>query len=250
MLQIAVCDDVPAELTRILQHIHRYINEYKLDARVEPFSHPDALLLAAEKTSFDLYLLDIVMPMITGIGVGRELRQRKSTAQLVYLTTSEEFAVSAFSVRAAHYLIKPFTAAEFDEAIDRALENMHRNAPKQLTVRGPDGELRLINVREIEYIECRGHLQEIHLQEIHLQDKILTEQRRSIGRLQEELGVLAPGQFIASYKGFLVNLSAIVSIGQSGISLRSGIRVPISRGTTKQLQAIYAAFRFRKKEGL
>lgn len=243
MLRIAICDDMPGELKRISQQIHRYIKDHDLDAEVSEFSHPDALLTAAEQTLFDLYLLDIVMPMITGISVGRELRGRHSTAQIIYLTTSDEFAVAAFSVKAAHYLTKPFTAADFDEAVDRALENMQRNAPKELTVRSADGELRLINVREIEYIECRDHAQEVHLQ-----GESVMEQRRSISRLQEELDALVPGQFVIPYKGFLVNLSAVVSIDQNGILLRSGARLPISRGTTKQLQAVYAAFRFRKKE--
>lgn len=244
MLQIAVCDDMPEELARTYRHMLRYIKERDLDARVSEFSHPDALLLSAEQTPYDLYLLDIVMPMLTGIGVGQELRRRHSDAQIVYFTTSDEFAVSAFSVKAAHYVVKPFTAAEFDEAIDRALEDMRRSAPKELPVRSGDGELRLVDVREIEYIEYRNRVQEIHLR-----GETVTEQRRSLARLQEELEALVPGQFVGSCKGFIVNLSAVVSIDQSGILLRGGARLPISRGTTKQLQAVYAAFRFKKKEG-
>lgn len=245
MLQIAICDDIPEELARISQHIRRYIKEHHLDAEVAEFSHPDALLLASERIPFDLYLLDVIMPMITGIGVGHELRARHSTAQIVYFTTSDEFALSAFSVKAAHYIIKPFTASDFDEAIDRAMENMRRSAPKELAVRSEDGKLRMINVREIEYIECCDHAQEIHLK-----IETIIEQRRSLARLQEELDALMLGQFIVPYKGFLVNLSAVVSIESKGVLLRSGARIPIRRGFCRQLQAQYTAFRFSKKEGM
>lgn len=245
VFKIAICDDMPEELAQISQQLRRYISERKLDAEITEFSHPDILLLAAEQTSFDLYLLDVVMPMITGIGVGRELRGRHSTAQIVYLTASDEFAVSAFSVKAAHYLTKPFTAGDFDEAIDRAMENIQRSASKELTVRGEDGELRMVSVREIEYIESRDHAQEIHLKE-----EAITEQRRSLARLQEDLDALVPGQFIMPYKGLLVNLRAVVSIEQSSMTLRSGVSVPIRRGSCRQLQAQYTAFRFAKKEGM
>ncbi len=76
MIHIAICDDAPQELKNISLRIKKYIASNDLDAEVEEFSHPDALLLASEKTPFDLYLLDIIMPMITGIDVGRELRNR------------------------------------------------------------------------------------------------------------------------------------------------------------------------------
>lgn len=244
MLKIAICDDMPEELIENAQYIHRYIKERDLEAEVSEFSHPDALLLAAEQTKFDLYLLDVVMPMVTGIGVGRELRGRHSSAQIVYITTSDEFAVEAFSVKAAHYLMKPFTASDFDEAIDRAIENMQRSAPKELSVRGEDKELRMLNVNDIEYIESSGHAQEVHLK-----GESVAEQRRSLARLQEELNKLVPGQFISPYKGFLVNLRAVVSISQNSMKLRSGVSIPIRRGSCRQLQAQYTNFRFTKKDG-
>lgn len=244
MLNIAICDDMPEELLITSQHIRRYISEHGLDAEISEFSHPDALLLAGEQTPFDLYLLDVVLPMITGIAVGQELRARHITAQIVYLTTSDEFAVSAFSVKAAHYLTKPFTADAFDEAIDRALENIQRSVPRELTVRCEDGELRSLNINDIEYIECCDHTQDVHLK-----SGTVTEQRRSLTRLQEELDALAPGQFIAPYKGFLVNLRAVVRIEQTRITLRSGASVPIRLGSCSQLQVQYTSFRFKKKEG-
>ena len=77
----------------------------------------------------------------------------------------------------------------------------------------------------------------------------MVEKRRSIARLQEELDALAPGQFIAPYKGFLVNLRAIVTVETRSILLRGGDRIPIPRGSFRQLQAQYLAYRFTKKEG-
>ena len=49
MLKIAVCDDMPEELSRIVGQLHRYIKNHPFDAEVTAFSHPDALLLASEK---------------------------------------------------------------------------------------------------------------------------------------------------------------------------------------------------------
>lgn len=227
---------------KTFQGICAYINEHELDAAVSEFSHPDALLLASEKTPFDLYLLDIVMPMLNGIGVGRELRQRHSSAQIVFLTTSDEFAVEAFSLRAAHYLIKPFSDNQFNEAMERTWEALHFTEPKTLPVRLEGGELRNVDIDEINYVESRGHAANFHLKSF-----VCTETQRSLSRIYEELEKLLPGQFIQPYKGYIVNQRAIVSIEAAGILLQCGARIPIPRGTLRQLQTQYVAWRFDRK---
>lgn len=244
MLKIAVCDDTPKERKQFVALMEAYLAANHLEAEVTAFAHPDALLTASEATPFDLYLLDVMMPMISGIGVGQELRRRHSKAQIVYLTTSEEYAVAAFSVKAAHYLLKPITAEAFNEAVDRAIGGMRRGSPAEMTIRSGDGALHTLDASDIEYIESSGHDQYIYAK-----GEVLVEKRRSIARLQEELDALAPGQFIAPYKGFLVNLRAIVTVETRSILLRGGDRIPIPRGSFRQLQAQYLAYRFTKKEG-
>ena len=111
MFKIAICDDNPEELAKVSRLLHNYINSNAINAEISEFLHPDMLLLASCKAPFDLYFLDIVMPMLSGIDVGRELRQQQKTAQIIFLTTSDEFAVDAFALRATHYLLKPFSRA-------------------------------------------------------------------------------------------------------------------------------------------
>ena len=72
MLRIAVCDDMPDELQSLVLLTNQYISAESLDAEVTKFSHPDALLLAIGAESFHLYILDIVMPMVNGLELGKE----------------------------------------------------------------------------------------------------------------------------------------------------------------------------------
>lgn len=74
MLHIAICDDTPEELSMIAALTEEYISSHGIDAKTVEFSHPDTLLQATEKTTFDIYLLDIIMPMLTGA----DLRNDKS----------------------------------------------------------------------------------------------------------------------------------------------------------------------------
>lgn len=66
------------------------------------------LLDAVERSgSFDLYLLDIVMPEQNGIEVGLSIRKLDGLGLIVYLTTSPDYAVDSYLTNAFHYLLKP-----------------------------------------------------------------------------------------------------------------------------------------------
>jgi DNA-binding LytR/AlgR family response regulator len=68
---------------------------------VEKYS--DALQLYArikEKELADLYILDMIMPEKTGIELGNKLRQCGSEKGIIYITTSDEFAMDAYDVSA------------------------------------------------------------------------------------------------------------------------------------------------------
>ncbi len=85
----------------------------------------DALELAATNT-YDVILLDLMLPGIQGQDVCRKLRARKSKTPILMLTAldSPEERVEGLKIGADDYLPKPF---DFDELIAR-VEALHRRA--------------------------------------------------------------------------------------------------------------------------
>ena len=57
----------------------------------------------------DIILLDMIMPLVNGTDTARELRQADTAVRLVFLTSSPEFALESYEVRAFDYLLKPVT---------------------------------------------------------------------------------------------------------------------------------------------
>lgn len=86
---------------------------------------------ATYQDHFDLYLLDINVPLIDGLSLLKELRAAKDITPAIYLTSHQEIEKlsKAFEIGADDYLKKPFDAEELlirIRAILRRNENKNR----------------------------------------------------------------------------------------------------------------------------
>ncbi|MDQ6829487.1 MAG: sigma-54 dependent transcriptional regulator [Gemmatimonadota bacterium] len=83
-----------------------------------------AALDALKAESFDVALLDIVMPEIDGLEVLRQLREESSPPEVIIITGNGtvETAISAMKLGAYDYLAKPYRMAEIEVLVRRAWE--------------------------------------------------------------------------------------------------------------------------------
>lgn len=81
------------------------------------------LVTEAERLKPDIIVLDITMPVLTGIEAAHELRDKGSAAKLVFLTvhTGREFVEACLEVGAAGYVTKSRLIPDLVSAIDKAL---------------------------------------------------------------------------------------------------------------------------------
>src|SRR5438093_283158 len=86
----------------------------------------DAVKAVAEHKP-DLVLLDVQMPKLDGFEVLELLGRNQA---VVFITAYDQYALKAFEVHAVDYLLKPFSAERFQEAMDRARERLRaKTAP-------------------------------------------------------------------------------------------------------------------------
>ena len=106
MLHIAICDDQADQIQKIRESSEKYFQNRKEHVDYQTFENAFAFIEAVDKGDFfDIVLLDVCMPGILGTDVARELRDHHSRAEIIFLTTSDEFAVEAFEVKATDYLL-------------------------------------------------------------------------------------------------------------------------------------------------
>ena len=241
MLSIAICDDLPDQSALIHAAVKDYFSR-RSDQRPEISVYNNSLLFLEKlKTvgGFDILLLDICMPGISGTDVAWEIRAREDKSELIFLTTSDEFAVDAFALKAAHYLLKPFSQQQFDEAMERAMSRFNSCERKKLTLKPLGGGLQNVDVDDILFIESFGHTQNVYLKA-----GSTTESQRSLSRLREMLTEVSPGQFDSPCKGYLINHKLIRTIEAKRVIMQNGRELPVARGAFREFQDRHFAYMF------
>lgn len=157
MLKIAACDDESAQLEQMERMLQDYFRaRLALPGRISVFSDSRTLLSRVrEQGGFDLYILDIIMPGLDGIQTGMELRKMGDGGEIIYLTTSSEYAVDSYMARAFFYLIKPVTEKKLFDLLDEAAEKLQQRRSRGILVMTPDGP-RHIRMDHILYAERIG----------------------------------------------------------------------------------------------
>ena len=89
----------------------------------------DAVKLASECRP-DLLFLDIQMPKLDGFEV---LELLDPAPTVIFVTAYDQHALKAFEVHAVDYLLKPFSADRFEEALQRAKARTGEGQPLQVS---------------------------------------------------------------------------------------------------------------------
>jgi DNA-binding LytR/AlgR family response regulator len=202
-----------------------------------------------EKENPDLVLLDIQMPGLDGFGVIRALQK---PPLIIFVTAYDEYAIKAFEVNALDYLLKPFTRARLERAVERAARELAKRADfsakldalfntlgeqprylERIAVR-KGSRILVINMSDIDWFGAEGGLIFIHSKE---------EKYISNYTLEELESRLSPSMFFRAHRSTIVNLTRIKEIipwfaGSHKIRLTTGAELDLSRNQAKELRKI------------
>ena len=220
MLKIAICDDEKKFCDSAERMLNLYMEDKGLQFQVDVFNVPSELVDMTEKgTIYDIYLLDIYMPGVTGMSIATELRSRGVKSPIIFLTSSTDHALQAFGVDATHYLLKPYTKDNFCVGMDKAMQSIasHKNDSVILKV---DNEYRSILVSKLIYCEAEDKYQRLYLEN---GEKLLI--RISGTELYKLLSEF--GSFYHCGRAHIINLNHISRVTQSGAVFKNGMQLSL-----------------------
>lgn len=233
-MQIAVCDDIQKELKQIRTALDTYTKahpEYHFD--IDEYRSAGDVLYALEKGKiYDIALLDICMPDVLGTDVAEEMLVKNPNMGVVFLTTSDEYAITAFAMNAAHYLLKPFSQEQFNEALDRAVRKTEEQAFLFLVC--VDGMHRVC-AHEIIFIESQNH----YLM-IRLSSGETLRMRKKLSQMFEE--IQEHTEFIQVGVSYIVNLMFVRRVDGNTFEIENGVRIPIPRRSSVEVKKTYMDF--------
>jgi two-component system LytT family response regulator len=198
----------------------------------------------------DLIFLDIQMPKISGF----EMLELIDKPPLIIFTTAfDQFALKAFEVNAADYLLKPFSKERFNEGLGKALhrlKNKHENSAviKSLILQNErraeflerivikDGpKISVVHVEDINYLEAQDDYIMVYSRE----GKFLKQ--KTMKYFEEHLN---PVDFIRIHRSYIASVKRIKKIEllekeSYQIILEDKSALPVSKSGYEKIREIF-----------
>lgn len=234
---IIVEDELPAR-----EELKYFLNEEKEIKLIEEFESPLDTLNFLEKNKIDVVFLDINMPDMNGINLGKIISKIYPEVKIIFITAYKDYAVDAFEVKAFDYLLKPYSEERIRNLLKslvstKSVDNiLNRNTSlKKITI-NMDEKIYVLSLSDVDYIEANEK-----------ETLIFANKKRYISKIKiskwEEM--LEGYNFYRCHRSYIVNLDKIVEIEQWFnsswiIKLKNySSTIPVSRNNIKELKELF-----------
>lgn len=238
-MKIVICDDNIEDMIKIEKILNNYIHSHEnMEFDTEKYSDPLKLCQKIQdKNLADIYLLDMIMSEKTGIDIGRQLLKSGCESVIIYITSSSDFALDAYSLHAVRYLLKPVRETELFEALDYALSLQEVKKGPVYLVKTKGGLVPAPHFK-IEYVENVSRTLEIHLASSEVIKSIFI--RKSFDEEIEEL--LSDKNFLQVHKSYVINLKYVKKLLPDSVIMENGKTIPVSKKRTAEVKREYLLF--------
>jgi DNA-binding LytR/AlgR family response regulator len=240
-LTILAVDDEHTQLQDLARLLRSFPGVHEVECA---FGGHDALLKVSSQ-AYDAIFLDVKMPDLDGLELGRVLRRFAAPPQLVFVSAYDSAAVDAFELRALDYLRKPVSRRRLEEALERVAAAVEaadaqpdgngRRARAPAPAGGESemvavsaargGSTHLINRGSVLYVQSHGDFV-----------RIVTEDGRYLLRntLSEIERRWEPFEFVRVHRQYLANLARAVELrpllgGTAELAFADGQSIPVAR---------------------
>jgi two-component system, LytTR family, response regulator len=249
-MRVLIVDDEPLARTALA-------NILEANREVESFDSANDAIEAQEclaKDNYDVMLLDISMPELSGLDlVSRLQASRRPLPSVVFVTAHAKYAVAAFERHAVDYVLKPFSS----ERVSQALAFAYRRTAAEraakfielmphLQVLAPhhstkiaiksNGRILFIDPHDVVAVQAEGNY--VLLQRETGSDLL----RESISTIAEKLKAYG---FVRIHRSVLVNSAFVREIrpcvtGEYQLRVKDGREYTVTRTYKKNLKGLAA----------
>ena len=117
-MNIAVVDDLAVGRETLVNYLNEYFSERNMNVT--------SFVTQFENNKYNIIFFDIYMPGMSGIEAANTVRKTDSSVEIIFLSTSNNFACESYSVNAFCYLVKPITKNAVESLMQRYFEKYEK----------------------------------------------------------------------------------------------------------------------------
>ena len=216
MIRIAICDDEERAVASTEKIVKTCLQAQGIGCEITTYTQSRNLLYDITDDGFfyDLILLDIEMPGISGMEIPQQVKGFLPNARIIFVTSHTEYAIDAFELSIFRYVPKNNLETKLTAAITDAAKLIELEAGQEYTIQTAN-HMEKIPYKDIFYIQRDGKNSSI------VSSVGTSKVRKSLQRV---------------FRGYIVNIVQIMKVSDSIAILKNGDQLPISRSHLQEVK--------------
>ena len=232
MIKVAICDDEEIFLNDYAKVINNIKKLYSYNIEIFKFNSGEELLnfISINEIKFNIIFLDIIMDKIDGIETAKKIRQIDTMTEIIFLTSSKDYALEGYEVKAYNYIVK--SSDSIEEKIYESIRDLYSKVNDFIVINNKSG-IERIETKKIVYIE--SNKRKIIFNTIENE----YEMYEKLDNIYEELKHRG---FIKVHRSYIVNREFIKKIEAKDIITTTGEIIPISRSKLDEVKLSFMEY--------
>ena len=228
MVKIAICDDEEKSVALHERMVRECLQAAGIGCEITTYTQSRNLLYDITDDAFfyDLILLDIEMPGISGMELPQQIKGFLPNVRIIFVTSHTEYAIDAFELSIFRYVPKNNLEAKLPAAVLDAARLIELEAGQEYTIQTASRMERL-PFKDIFYVQRDGKNAMI------VSSAGTAKVRKSLQQVFDELNT---PEFIFIDRGCIVNIIHIMKISDGMVVLKNGEQLPISRSHLQEVK--------------
>ena len=228
VVKIAVCDDEKIICESLYKILMQISDDMGKKFEIDCFTSGEELCDELKSQTYKLIFLDIELPLMSGLEVGRYIREtlQDETMQIAFISSRQEYAMQLFEIRPINFLVKPISYAQTIKIIDKYFKI---NRIETGTLRFKKGH-ELLNVPCFDILYLYSSGRKIHI--------IAQKENYSFyGSLADIYSEIKNNGFMYVHKSYIVNYRYVKKYEYEKILMVNGYEIPISQSRRKAVRS-------------